>query len=983
MERYIHGTTSSGPYGRIGVTDGMSTFLDEIGAVNYGAVLDAVRAVTNRFQRLSDYPDRITSDAPVSFRYAPMHLYRLRDMPDQIRPFCALGVTGMENRHEWRDSTYSDTVFFSYDEPLDQDGDSETGPLYFVDYVFGCRMMNWVDVRELRESSTQIDITPGFDRVNAEIRESDRSVIIASVRALYKGKSLVIVPERDWSFNARAKNILAQLYSMLPPYLARETGFAAYIDPNEISGLDSTTSVRVFVVSEKELPKVSKSDDLLILDLNTAPQEAEQNADREMKLIRRWTKMDHTFRQRVLSELFADTAGRYLEEELYYQRSEEFFSDPFFKWITSGNNPDWGTMDSLRQLRAKYESFPICQRLPFAKELFKEAIPRLLKGSVSLEDLCAAALSEAYDAELRNDPERKEQKLELYSFGKQMGGGNTDHATRQVATAVKTQRDEVAEYRVKQAIEDTRREYQGRLEESARTLKDKEAELEAEKLQGQLRLQEERRRAEEALAQHKAEAESILEATSSRADAAEREARKLRDEAVKLRGEADNYRTRCEIAETELNNARAQREAEELDDNYDRDWEEHRKRPKPLLWLLIGFLVGALISGAAVYAVLTYWHPAPPFSVETPAPATSAPEPTPEPVTTPVEKLAEVFYSEFDVYTEPVSPYAGSGFVIDDGYEFMAILLPATDPGTTESDAAESDGMESDVTGSQSADQPQTYADLSGEPSSDGTNATVTTSETAEVTSPEAGPVYIVVASAGAAGSSDHTGEDDPAADSSEAGEAEDGVGGNDTGIGTKEEPGHDPSTLSGTAQDLTGSEESSVEGPAVSPILTARTSGYIVYAFGGEAAERAVLRVISVLEPDGSELQLFSEYAGSDLAQPLKTLFGIDWWKTAAVHGAEPTWLRDLLEKVEGRYQYVTDFTVGGTPVAILLTEENGSGASDSEWEQSYRVTHIGEYLLIRDPAADIPADQAQGEDGPSPTDSPYYNGQSDPDGG
>ena len=92
MERYIHGTTSSGPYGRIGVTDGMSTFLDEIGAVNYGAVLDAVRAVTKSIRHVDDI-ERLCQELKTD----PSFRMLLDEGPDEALDIITI-ATGLDMR---------------------------------------------------------------------------------------------------------------------------------------------------------------------------------------------------------------------------------------------------------------------------------------------------------------------------------------------------------------------------------------------------------------------------------------------------------------------------------------------------------------------------------------------------------------------------------------------------------------------------------------------------------------------------------------------------------------------------------------------------------------------------------------------------------------------------------------------------------------------------------------------------------------------
>ena len=111
MNRYsmLWGTSPSGEYRLLWSSRGMADFLGSLGATDRGKTADTTQNILRAFGDFPDYPAQPSDDKPVAIHYAPMHLYKLPEFPAELKPFCALSVTGAENRPGGRNSTYSQT----------------------------------------------------------------------------------------------------------------------------------------------------------------------------------------------------------------------------------------------------------------------------------------------------------------------------------------------------------------------------------------------------------------------------------------------------------------------------------------------------------------------------------------------------------------------------------------------------------------------------------------------------------------------------------------------------------------------------------------------------------------------------------------------------------------------------------------------------------------------------------------------------------
>ena len=200
----------------------------------------------------------------------------------------------------------------------------------------------------------------------------------------------------------------------MPPRLATEIGFATYLNPSEIQKLVADTSMRIFILpGECELKGLDTAD-MLVMDLNapvrgTAPEDMG-------KLLNRWNKMPWDKRQVAMEKVFADTAATFNDKNLFIQRSGEFL-DQAEAW-EKGGWVEKGTFTTLEELKAKYESLPLCAQIPWMRDAFIARVPLMMKEKGAIHKLTGQALAAWRIG-------KDESAKEIYEFGLAMGGTNT------------------------------------------------------------------------------------------------------------------------------------------------------------------------------------------------------------------------------------------------------------------------------------------------------------------------------------------------------------------------------------------------------------------------------------------------------------------------------------------------------------------------------------------------------------------------------
>ena len=404
MERYSRLCQTGGPSGgtRELVKSGeLETFLRQLGILNFQAGCDAVEQTLSGFRRLSQSDDLPPEQRPMLIRYSPIELAGQPGWAQDVMPFLALCATGTDGRGQQRHHTY----FFRPGLLR------RAGVYHYLDHLFG----------------SHFAVTSGEDadpdlpplRVEPAVRPEDAPLVKLAAAAILKKRCILLKLEKDCDFNRRAMELLAQIYALLPPELAIQTGFSSYQDPNQLEKLMRTTPIRIFL-THADCDCSASDPGYLYFDLNQplnlqlATQQAKdfQVGKALLTYLTYWHSMPWWERQPLMELLFADE--KHLpNEQSYCSITGSFVREPFIQWIN--RNPDRGTITSLEELKEKYDSFPICDRIPVLRKKFRMAVPALLKPPATLE-----ALAKDAARRLSKAPEEEQEQLKTLSAFAQM-----------------------------------------------------------------------------------------------------------------------------------------------------------------------------------------------------------------------------------------------------------------------------------------------------------------------------------------------------------------------------------------------------------------------------------------------------------------------------------------------------------------------------------------------------------------------------------
>ena len=407
MDRYstIRGTIASGAEMRLAESDGLSAFLQSLGALDANSVLQVVDSQLRGFERLTGYETEKQNQKPVAIRYAPMHLYKMRGM-EKVRPFCALSVSGVENRED-RISQYSQTFIFSHEQAL-----RGTDGYNYLDMLLGTELLSWKTLELYRNKQASLECDSPLRKIIPKIEAHDLIVTLKTVEAIYQKKNVVIQLEPNFSFNDRALSLLAGIYSLLPPRLAVEVGYATYQRAADIPKIVERNSIRIFVLpageSVGQLP-----DSFLLLDLATTPTPVKKTP--LMETLVKWVQFPWERRQSAMQELFKDER-EYQDETLFVQKSTACFDAIRSAEQWSRDTSKNGTISSLEELYAEYEAHQ-SQYVPWFDEMFRNRIAALLKSPNTLDHLNAQAAEKLRTAV----KEEQSQMRKVYLFGQKFG----------------------------------------------------------------------------------------------------------------------------------------------------------------------------------------------------------------------------------------------------------------------------------------------------------------------------------------------------------------------------------------------------------------------------------------------------------------------------------------------------------------------------------------------------------------------------------
>lgn len=442
MDRYstLYATNQAGGYSRLGSSPKLRAFLERrIGAADVTDVVEAVEQVlrVQNFVIHPGYGAERTNNKPVAIRYAPMHLYKKKNMPDSMREFCALGVNGAENRN---DATR--VIFYTHTHMFPVNLMVKSGEYNYLDQLFGTRVLTSREVELHRAGKHSISFDTVPDKVYPVIY-ADRNCVFQAVEALYEGKNVVIRLEEGAEFNTRAKDVLMQIYSLLQPRKAVETGFATYQNVAEIPGLCKETSIRIFVVPAGVKVDTLEQAGFAVLDLS-AGAVAPVAKTPFTEALKTWAGMDWSTRQPLMETLFAgvediDSPAVFVDVTNRYFQAKQELAD----WVAKNQN----SLTSLEALATEANNASFWKALPDPQSELKAAVSAVLAEGVTIEGLNAMAKVEAYFA-----PENKKKGVTgRYKYGAALGGVNVDILTEETAKRQK-EKDDAAHKKVLEDI---------------------------------------------------------------------------------------------------------------------------------------------------------------------------------------------------------------------------------------------------------------------------------------------------------------------------------------------------------------------------------------------------------------------------------------------------------------------------------------------------------------------------------------------------
>ena len=434
MERYstLWGTDPSGTYRRLGSSQRLGNFLTQkIGAANIKDVVELTEKLVTGITVLPGYENETLINKPLAVVYAPLYLEKMAGMTKGMKGFCAMAVSGLEHRKDLdRETSFSHTWFFPRADML------AGGELNYLDMLMGSRLTTNQDVKLHREGALEINFERQPQKVEPTLVKKDLPFVIAAIDALYQKKNVVLVLENGVNFNTRSMELLTQIYAMMQPVMATETGFATYQTQKRILDLSEKTNVQIFVVPRGadlgELP-ASKFEILTLggqLNLQRTP---------VAETLATWMKMDWKMRSRAMAHLFAGSAD-YANADQFVKLSREFLAQAqdLSSWLSDTSKHK--SITTVAELQAEDKTATGWKLVPWAKEAFEKKIPELLKDS-TLDVLNARNVAACYeyngtDAELKErsvgqvDAAAVNRAVQQYKYGRTLASVNEGELCR-------------------------------------------------------------------------------------------------------------------------------------------------------------------------------------------------------------------------------------------------------------------------------------------------------------------------------------------------------------------------------------------------------------------------------------------------------------------------------------------------------------------------------------------------------------------------
>lgn len=427
MERYgyIFGTDSVGEYTEIVSSPGIRDFVQKHGTPFPMDALDQMLKLLGGYEFLPGYESQPEKSKPVAMRYVPLHMGGLYDMPVNMKPVYALCVSGMELQMGYKKIGYDALVVMDHRELI------RGGELSCMDQILGTYLLSSQEANAMRRKASRTNPALLPEKVAVPNRKEDTDAVLNILEGLLSGKRVVVRLEKGHAFNTRAMEILSQVYSLLHPRLAAETGFATYHNPSQLNDLAKMTGIRLFVLPG-EAESVVLPDNGVLVDL---AQKQENQVTNLMKCLKLWLTVKPEDRMETLSKVFADPKLDVWDSNKFMVETVKFFGDPFFKY-----KPTQGKCATLEELKAEYMKFPALKLdIGWVLKRFAAHLPVLLPAGVKLGEWKANAVASLSGAA---DEDTRKKYMDLYTFAQKLDDGDaSQYAVIQTRKVVQEQAD--------------------------------------------------------------------------------------------------------------------------------------------------------------------------------------------------------------------------------------------------------------------------------------------------------------------------------------------------------------------------------------------------------------------------------------------------------------------------------------------------------------------------------------------------------------
>lgn len=443
MKRYgmIAGMGADSRYTTLTQSPGLLKYISEYGADNPARAMEYIDSMVKGFDILAGYSEEPQDNYPVAVRYAPLHLSGKDEYFQGTKPFYVLHMEGEDYREGKRTNQYSLTVFLDKQQLL---SDEEYG---YLDQLLGLRGLSNGQMNLLRSRKSDFDHTALPAKCSPRLQVEDTKVVFPAVEALLSGRKTVIRVDRKQPFNDRAFCLLEQIYSLLPPKLAVETGFATYMEPTDVRRISERTGIKLYIMPADELLDFVDKD-ALILDLSH-PETLPACSDLMGKSLTAWARLSWEERQEALKCLFA--AARSWDSQTYIRLTKEFFTDPFFQFKPTAQN-----LTTLEELMAQFETCMVFRyNIGWITKQLRLYVQRMVAPNVNLLKLKAEAVVKARAAESEQD---RRKYTGLYRFADVIAPGDaSSYAVLQAQSALEETIRSQTEASIRQAQEETTR----------------------------------------------------------------------------------------------------------------------------------------------------------------------------------------------------------------------------------------------------------------------------------------------------------------------------------------------------------------------------------------------------------------------------------------------------------------------------------------------------------------------------------------------